>query len=116
MLFWTVMAGLIYLRLEIKLYGKDESKKNGERATKKLAIAYVQSYCIENNLSVEKLQEQRFILSCNECAFAQPSDVKPNGLINDGNTMPKVTLIIKLEDGKLEIIETEYTKEFLENE
>lgn len=95
---------------------KMNQRKMEKELQKKLAIAYVQSYCIENNLSVEKLQEQRFILSCNECAFAQPSDVKPNGLINDGNTMPKVTLIIKLEDGKLEIIETEYTKEFLENE
>ena len=47
------------------------------------------------------------------CAFAQPSDIKPNGLINDRDTMPKVTLIIKFEDRQLRIEKTEYTEVFL---
>lgn len=73
-------------------------------------------FCLENNLSLEKLQSQRFILACNECAFAQPSDVKPNGLVNDAETMPKVTLIVRCEDGQLKIEETEYTMEFLKKD
>lgn len=92
---------------------KINQRKMERELQKALAIAYVSPFCIKNNLSLEKLQSQRFILSCNECAFAQPSDIKPNGLVNDAETMPKVTLIIKFEEGQLKIEETEYTEEFL---
>ena len=97
----------------MKYMEKINQRKMEKELQKALAIAYVTPFCLENNLSLENLQSHRFILSCNECAFAQPSGVKPNGLANDAETMPKVTLIIKFEDGKLEIKETEYTKEFL---
>lgn len=92
---------------------KINQRKLENELQKALAIAYVTPFCLENNLSLEKLQTQRFILCCNECAFAQPSNIKPEGLTNDGDTMPKVTLLIKHEDGKLKIEETECTKEFL---
>lgn len=81
-----------------------------------LAIEYVKNYCIEHDLSLEKLKAQRFALSANECCFAQPSDVEPEGLTNDRETMPKVTLIIKFEDEHLKIEETEYTAIFLKSE
>lgn len=84
-----------------------------EELEKALAIEYVKNYCIEHGLSIEKLPTQRFALSANECCFAQPSDVKPQGLINDKETMPKVTLIIKFEEGHLKIEETDYTALFL---
>lgn len=93
---------------------KMNQRKMEKELQKALAIAYVTPFCLENNLSLEKLQLQRFILFCNECAFAQPSGVQPNGLVNDAETMPQVTLIIKYEDGQLKIEETEYTKEFLQ--
>lgn len=92
---------------------KNSQRKIEQDFQKALAIEYVKDYCKKNNLSVEKLQGQRFILSGNECAFAQPSDVKPKGLVNDRDTMPKVTLIIKFECEQLKIEETEYTKVFL---
>ena len=79
---------------------------------KALAVEYAKSYCKENNLSVEKLKKQMFKLLGNECAFAQRSPVEPKGLVNDGDTMPMVTLIIRHEDEKLHIEETEYTKIF----
>ncbi len=92
---------------------KNNQRKIEKEFQKALAIEYVKNYCIEHNLSLSKLQTQRFVLSGNECAFAQRSDEKPNGLINDGDTMPKVTLVIKFEDNQLRIEETEYTKVFL---
>lgn len=95
--------------------GKSNQRKLEKEFQKALAIEYVKDYCIKNNLSLEKLQMQRFALSYNECGFAQPSTVTPNGLMNDRETMPKVTLIIKHEDGQLKIEETQYTKEFLGN-
>lgn len=52
---------------------------------KALAIEYVRNNYKQNEISVDKLKMQKFILSCNECAFAQPSSVKPQGLINDNN-------------------------------
>ncbi|MDE6233151.1 MAG: hypothetical protein K2M60_07380 [Lachnospiraceae bacterium] len=61
----------------------------------------------------QRMMEKQLQKALNECAFAQPSSVKPQGLINDKETMPKVTLIIRLEEGKLKIEETEYTREFL---
>ena len=94
----------------------DNQRKNEQKLQKALAIEYARSYCINNNLSVEKLENQRFFLLNNECAFAQPSNVKPDGLINDKETMPKVTLIIRFENEKLAIQETEYTKLYLQLE
>jgi hypothetical protein len=91
-------------------------RKIEKELQKALAIAYVTPFCMEHNLSLEKLKSQRFNLSCNECAFAQPRDVKPNGLVNDRETMPKVTLIVRHENGQLLIEETEYTKAYLFNE
>lgn len=95
---------------------KNNQRKIEKELQKALAIEYVKNFCKEHNLSLQKLQTQRFVLSGNECAFAQSSDVKPNGLINDGDTMPKVTLVVKLEDEQLKIEETEYTKIFLKDE
>lgn len=95
---------------------KNTQRKIEKELQKALAIEYVKNFCIEHNLSISKLQTQRFVLSGNECAFAQPSDVKPNGLINDGDTMPKVTLVIRFENEQLKIEETEYTNLFLKNE
>lgn len=95
---------------------KNNQRKMEKELQKTLAIEYVKNFCMEHNLSLQKLQTQKFVLSGNECAFAQPSDIKPDGLINDGATMPKVTLVIRLENEQLKIEETEYTKEFLKDE
>lgn len=78
-----------------------------------LAIEYVKNYCTQNGFSLEKLKTQRFELSYSECGFFQPSDASALGLINDQDTMPKATLIIKNENGELIIYETEYSKKYL---
>lgn len=39
---------------------------------KALVIEYVKNFCAEHNLSLQKLQTQRFTLSGHECAFAKP--------------------------------------------
>ncbi len=93
-----------------KWVDKWTEEKNLQRL---LALAYVKDYCIQKGFSLEKLKAQRFGLSYSECGFFQPSDVIPLGLTNDQDTMPKATLIIKNENGKLIICETEYTKEYL---
>lgn len=80
---------------------------------RELAIAYVRSYCAENNLSLEKLKKEKFELSYNECGFAHPSEIEVNGLLNDKDTMPKLTLIIRYENDELIIEETEYTRNYL---
>lgn len=80
---------------------------------KALAIEYAKDYCKKNNLSVEKLQKQRFTLVCNECAFEQSIDIKSHQFVIDGVPKPYITLIIRYEEGELKIEETEYTKEYL---
>lgn len=92
---------------------KNNQRKLEKEFQKALAIEFVKDYCKENNLSVDKLQRQKFTLVCNECAFAQPNDIKSNQFVIDGEPRTKVTLIIKLENEQLKIEETEYTKEFL---
>lgn len=92
---------------------KINQRKMEREFQKALAIEYVKEYCNKNNLSVEKLQSQRFTLVCNECAFEQPSDIKPDEFIIDGEPKPQITLIIRYENQKLQIEETEYTKKFL---
>ena len=81
-----------------------------------LAIEYVKDYCLQKGLSLERLKTQRFELSYHECGFFQPSDIPALGLVNDYETMPKATLIIKNENGRLIISETEYTKQYLSKE
>ena len=78
-----------------------------------LAIEYVKDYCIQKGFSLEKLKSQRFALSYSECGFFQPSDIPAFGLVNDYETIPKATLLIKNENGCLIINETEYTKQYL---
>ncbi len=71
---------------------------------------------MQKGFSLEKLKAQRFELSYHECGFFQSSDTTALGLINDQETMPKATLIIKNENGELVICETEYTKKYLGKE
>lgn len=99
--------------LELINLAKIEKRSIEKELQKALAIEFVKEYCKMNNLSIDKLKEQRFELNYNECGFFQSSAVKPNGLLNDRETMPKPTLLIKHENGYLQIEETEYTKEYL---
>jgi len=92
---------------------KIDKWKMEEELQKALAIEFVSDYCRENNLSINKLEKQRFSLSYNECGFLQPSGVKPNGLIKDQETMSKATLIIRKSGDELIIEETPYTREYL---
>lgn len=78
-----------------------------------LALNLARQYCENHNLSFKKLEAQRFD-SFNEILwFSQPSKVKPLGLVNDMETMPKPTLIIKFNGNEAIIEQTEYTKEYL---
>lgn len=80
---------------------------------KALAIEFLRDYCNTNKISIEKLNKEMFQLSYNVCAFFHPSDIEPNGLLNDIETLPRTTLVIKYEEEKLFIEQTEYTKKYL---
>ena len=95
---------------------KINQRKAEQQLQKELAIYFVSSYCEAHGLSVEKLKEQRFNLSFNECSFAEPKKIKPNGLINDKETMPQITLVITNADGHLRIRETEFTSKYLKKD
>ena len=96
---------------------KQERRNERMQAEKELARAMAfevaSRYCRENGLSVEKLKSQRCESFENMAWFAQPSDVKPNGLLNDMQTMPRPTLILKSQDGKLIVEQTEHTHKYL---
>jgi hypothetical protein len=82
--------------------------------SQKLAFLEVaKAYCNQHGLSFEKLRKQRFSLIYGEGYFGQPSEVKPNGLMNDLDTQPKTTLIIKNENGRLVVSETEHARKYL---
>lgn len=83
---------------------------------KALAIEYLKEYLKENNLSINKLQTQRFFMVCNECAFEQPNDVMAEDYVIDGGDKSIITLIMKYENGEIRVEQTEYTKEFLSAE
>lgn len=88
-------------------------KEIKNKLQKALTIEYIRDYCKENKISIKKLEKEIFWLSYNCCGFFHPSDIKPNGLLNDMETLPKTTLIIKHENERLFIEQTEYTKEYL---
>lgn len=95
---------------------KINKRRIENKLQKALAIEFVRNYCKENKISVDKLNNEIFQLSYNVCVFFHPSDIEPNGLLNDMETLPKTTLIIRYEDEKLFIEQTEYTNEYLSNE
>lgn len=73
-----------------------------------------EAYCKANNLSVEKLRSQRFEIIADQMVFAQPTDVKPDGLCNDLDTQPYPTLILRLDShGAIQIETTDYTRKYL---
>ena len=78
-----------------------------------IVLEYVHEYCNKNNISIDKLKKEIFNLSYDVCGFFHPSEVEPNGLLNDLETLPKPTLIIKYKDEELVIEQTEYTKDYL---
>lgn len=95
---------------------KLNKKEIENKLQKALAIEYLREYCSENKISIEKLQNEIFQLSYNQCGFFHPNNNEPNGLLNDIDTLPKTTLVIRCEEGKLLIEQTEFTTEYLTNE
>jgi len=91
----------------------DIKRKTEKELQKALAFEVAKEYCIANGLSLDKLIKQRFEIIYSSAIFAQPSDVIPNGLLNDLETQPKPTLIIKNDDTGLVIEQTEYTRKYL---
>jgi len=91
----------------------DIKRKTEKELQKALAFEVAKDYCITNGLSLDKLNKQRFEIIYSSAVFAQPSDVIPNGLLNDFETRPKPTLIIENDDAGLVIKQTEYTREYL---
>ena len=91
----------------------DSKQKTELELQKALAVELAKDYCKNNGLSIEKLNQQMFAVIYSSAIFAQPSNVIPNGLLNDLETQPKPTLIIKKNDNGLVIEQTEYTHEYL---
>lgn len=92
---------------------KIDKREIENKLQKALVIEFLRDYCNKNKISIDKLSNEIFSLSYNECAFFHPSDIEPNGLLNDMETLPKPTLAIRYEDGKFFIEQTEYTKQYL---
>ena len=97
----------------IMLNDKHNKQKAEQGLQKALALEIAKSYCKDNGLSIDKLSKQRFNIIYSSAVFAQPTEVIPNGLLNDLATQPKPTLIIKNENGGLVIEQTEHTREYL---
>ena len=84
-----------------------------EGVEKAMAIHTVEKYCDDHNLSVEKLGKLIFDVSDNVAMFMAPSEVKPNGLLNDLTSQPRPVLEIEAIDGKLLIRQTEHTAKYI---
>ncbi len=89
------------------------ARKEDMELQRLLAFNVAEDYCKKNNLSVDKLKAQRFSLIYGKAFFSQPSSVKPDGLCNDVDTMPKTTLIIEADGDNLKVAQTEYTQKYL---
>ena len=90
-----------------------ERMREEKELAKAMAFDVAARYCKENGLSVEKLRTQQFDLFADIACFSQPSGVKPEGLTNDLKTQPYPTLILKAQNGKLVVEQTEHTHKFL---
>ena len=90
-----------------------EKNKIEKELQKALALEFVKDYCVQKGYSIEKLSRCRFQLLYNECAFLHSSTIPHNGLTNDMETLPQVVLMIKHNNNRLVIEETEYTQKYL---
>lgn len=80
---------------------------------KAMAFDVAARYCRDNGLSVEKLRTQRFEWLTDIACFMQPTGIKPDGLLNDLQTQPYPTLLLKSKNGNLIVEQTEHTKKYL---
>lgn len=80
---------------------------------KTMALRTVEKYCADNGLSLDKLRGLIFDISDNVAMFMAPSDIKPEGLLNDIASQPRLVLAIEDRDGKLNIRQTEHTAKYL---
>lgn len=95
--------------------GKREiQQRDAERDLQKvMALNLLKPYCQEHGLSFEKMKKQKFEFINGVAFFLQPSEVKPIGLMNDMETMPMPTLILKIVNGDIVFEQTEHTKKYL---
>ena len=93
--------------------GEPKYSKETKRLIRALVLEQVKVYCEKHQLSFLALEEQRFDVILDSAIFSQPSDVKPDGLANDMDTMPFPTLIIQLDGEIIRINQTEHTQKYL---
>ena len=84
-----------------------------EGVEKTMALHAVEKYCLDNGLSVDKLRGLIFDISDNVAMFMAPSDIKPNGLLNDMASQPRLVLSIEDMNGNLRIRQTEHTGRYI---
>ena len=80
---------------------------------KTMALRTVEKYCADHGLSVDKLRSLIFDISDNVAMFMAPSEIKPNGLLNDMASQPRLVLAIEDMNGDLHIRQTEYTSKYI---
>ncbi len=80
---------------------------------KALAKEYAISYCKKKGYSIDKLSKQRIDIVMGRIVFSQPSGIKPQGLLNDMDTIPTPTLVISFNGKELSIEETEHANRYL---
>ena len=80
---------------------------------KTMAIHTVEKYCADNGLSVDKLRGLIFDISDNVAMFMAPSEIKPDGLLNDIASQPRPVLTIEDMNGNIHIRQTEYTSKYI---
>ena len=71
------------------------------------AVEAAMKYCIENNLSPSRLMEQYRQVISDKMYFAQPKNMKTNGLKTDIISQPLPTLVV---DSDYSVSRTENTK------
>lgn len=77
----------------------------------------ITEYCEQNNIDANKAKKQLVGIGNIEaiCCASNPNAPAPNGLANDIDTLMLPTLYVRPKGNVLEVIETEYTNEYLRN-
>ena len=66
-------------------------------------------YCINNQLDIDLLEQQRIFVIDQKIIWAQPSSRKSEGLKNDLETQPSPTLIVEKVGDTFQVRETSHT-------
>ena len=83
--------------------------------SKKEILDFLRPFCEKNGVPISRAEEQLCAIGIDIAIFCVPNPEapKPDGLLNDAETLMLPTLYVRISGGKMEVETTEHTEKYL---